>query len=127
MMDLLEGDALGYLATIRRDGSPHVTPLWVDHDGNTVIVDVRVDRVKAANMRERPAVALSIGDPRNADRHLDITGRVVSWSEDEDSWREHMNRLARRYLKVAEYPWFFEGERRQIFRIEPTGVHYEKG
>ena len=125
MLDLLEGDALGYLATIRRDGSPHVTPLWVDHDGNTVIVDVRVDRVKAANMRERPAVALSIGDPRNADRHLDITGRVVSWSE--EGWHDHMNALARRYLKVDEYPWFFEGERRQIFRIEPTGVHYEKG
>jgi PPOX class probable F420-dependent enzyme len=125
MMDLLEGDALGYLATIRRDGSPHVTPLWVDHDGNTVIVDVRTDRVKAANMRERPAVALSIGDPRNADRHLDITGRIVSWSE--EGWHEHMNKLARRYLKVDEYPWFFEGERRQIFRIEPTGVHFERG
>jgi PPOX class probable F420-dependent enzyme len=125
MMDLLEGDALGYLATIRRDGSPHVTPLWVDHDGSTVIVDVRTDRVKAANMRARPAVALSIGDPRNADRHLDITGRVVSWSE--EGWHEHMNKLARRYLKVDEYPWFFEGERRQIFRIEPTGVHFERG
>ena len=125
MIDLLEGDALGHLATIRADGSPHVTPLWVDHDGNTILVDVRVDRVKAANMRARPAVALSIVDPRNPNRHLDITGRVVSWSD--DGWHEHMNVLARRYLKVDEYPWFFEGERRQIFRIEPTGVHYEKG
>ena len=60
MIDLLEGDALGHLATIRADGTPHVTPLWIDHDGDTILVDVRVDRVKAANMRERPAVALSI-------------------------------------------------------------------
>src|SRR6266550_2442161 len=50
-IDLLEGDALGHLATLRADGTPHVTPLWVDHDGDTLLVDVRVDRVKAANMR----------------------------------------------------------------------------
>ena len=123
MIDLLESDALGHLATLRADGSPHVTPLWIDHDGNTILVDVRVDRIKAANMRERPAVALSIVDPRNPYRHLDIVGKVVSWSE--EGWREHMNALARRYMNVEEYPWFFEGERRQIFRIEPTGVHYE--
>ncbi len=125
MMDLLESDALGHLATLRADGSPHVTPLWVDHDGNTIIVDVRVDRVKAANMRERPAVALSIVDPRNPNRHLDIMGKVVSWSD--AGWHEHMNALARRYMHVDEYPWFFEGERRQIFRIEPTNIHFERG
>ena len=125
MIDLLETDALGHLATIRADGTPHVTPLWIDHDGDTILVDVRVDRIKAANMRERPSVALSIVDPRNPYRHLDIIGRVVSWSE--DGWREHMNALARRYMKADTYPWFFEGERRQIFRIQPTGVHYEKG
>lgn len=124
MIDLLEGDALAHLATTRADGTPHVTPLWIDHDGNTILVDVRVDRVKAANMRERPAVALSIVDPRNPYRHLDVTGRVVSWSE--EGWREHMNALARRYMKLDAYPWFFEGERRQIFRIEPTGVHFEE-
>ena len=125
MIDLLEGDALGHLATIRADGSPHVTPLWIDHDGDTILVDVRVDRVKAANMRERPAVALSIVDPRNPYRHLDITGRVVSWSE--DGWREHMDALSRRYLKVDLYPWSFPGERRAIFRIEATRVYHEAG
>jgi PPOX class probable F420-dependent enzyme len=65
VMDLLETDALGHLATVRANGTPHVTPLWVDHDGDTVLVNVRLDRVKAANMRERPAVAISIVDPRN--------------------------------------------------------------
>ena len=123
MMDLLEGEALAHLATTRRDGSPHVTPVWIDHDGDTILVDVRMDRVKAANMRERPAVALSLVDPKDPYRHLDVTGRVVSWSE--DGWREHMNKLSRRYMG-KDYPWFFEGERRAIFRIEPTGVHYEE-
>src|SRR5437773_11948027 len=94
MIDLLEGDALGHLATIRADGTPHVTPLWIDHDGDTILVDVRVDRVKAANMRERPSVALSIVDPRNPYRHLDITGRAVSSAE--VGLRERLTGPARR-------------------------------
>jgi PPOX class probable F420-dependent enzyme len=122
-MDLLEGDALGHLATIRADGTPHVTPLWIDHDGDSLLVNVRVDRVKSANMRARPAVALSVVDPRNPYRYLAITGRVVSWSE--DGRREHMDALSRRYLKVERYPWSFAGERRAIFRIELTHVYYE--
>ena len=124
-MDLLEGDALGHLATSRADGTPHVTPVWIDHDGGTVLIDVRVDRVKAANMRTRPDVALSIVDPRNPYRYIAITGRVVTWSE--DGWREHMDALSRRYLKVKKYPWSFAGERRAIFRIEVTRVYYENG
>ena len=123
--DLLEGDALGHLATVRANGTPHVTPLWVDHDGDAVLVNVRLDRVKAANMRARPDVAISIVDPRSPYRYLAITGRVASWSE--DGWQEHMNKLARRYMKVDRYPWFFAGEQRAIFRIVPTHVYYEMG
>ena len=123
--DLLEGEALGHLATVRADGTPHVTPLWVDHDGDTLLVNVRLDRVKAANMRERPAVALSVVDPRNPHRFLAVSGKVVSWSE--DGWREHMDALSRRYLKVDRYPWSFPGERRAIFRIEATRVYHEAG
>jgi len=124
-VDLLEGQALAHLATTRSDGSPHVTPVWIDHDGDVILVDARVDRVKAANMRSRPAVALSIVDPANPYRYMAISGRVASWSE--DGWREHMNSLARRYLKVDEYPWFFEGERRAIFRIDVDRVYTEDG
>ncbi|TMC34148.1 MAG: PPOX class F420-dependent oxidoreductase, partial [Chloroflexi bacterium] len=36
-IDLLEGDALGHLATLRADGSPHVTPVWIDHEGDTLL------------------------------------------------------------------------------------------
>src|ERR1700693_4552448 len=95
LLDLLESDARGPLATVRANGTPHVTPLWVDHDGDAVLVNVRLDRVKAANMRERPDVAISVVDPRNPYRYLAITGRVVSSSE--DGWQEHMNKLAQRY------------------------------
>jgi PPOX class probable F420-dependent enzyme len=124
-LDLLEGDALAHLATLRADGSPHVTPVWIDHQGDTLLVDVRIDRVKAANMRARPAVAVSIADPRNPLRFIAITGRVVSWSE--EGWPQHMDALSRRYLKVERYPWSQPGERREIFRIEPIRVHSDSG
>lgn len=57
-----------------------MTPLWIDHDGDTLLVDVRVDRVKAANMRERPAVAISIVDPRNPYSYLPVSGGQFSGS-----------------------------------------------
>jgi hypothetical protein len=76
-------------------------------------------------MRERPAVAISIADPENPYRYLAITGLVVSWSE--DGWREHMDKLSRRYMKVDRYPWSLPGERRAIFRISPTHVYFETG
>src|SRR2546425_12283046 len=109
LMDLLETDALGHLATVRADGTPHVTPLWIDHDGDTVLVNVRVDRVKAANMRERPAVAISIVDPRNSYRYLAITGAVGSWSE--EGGREQRYKLSPRDMNTDRYPWSFPGYR----------------
>src|SRR5260370_586413 len=108
-MDLLEGDALGHLATVRANGTPHVTPLWIDHDGDTVLVNVRVDRVKAANMRERPAVAISIVDPRNSYRYLALTEVVRPWTE--DGWSHHMDKLNRRSMKVDPCPWSSPGAR----------------
>src|SRR3989475_13217253 len=117
-IDLLEGEALGHLATVRADGTPHVTPLWVDHDGDTLLVNVRLDRVKAANMRQRTAVALSAVDPRNPHSFLAVSGEDVSWSE--DGRREHMDALSRRDRNVDRYPCALPGERRAMFRVQAT-------
>ncbi len=125
VVDLLEGRALAHLATIRKDGTPHVTPVWVDHDRDHLLVNVRVDRLKAANLRERRAVAVSVNDLANPYRYLTVSGIVVSWTE--DGWREHMDRLTQRYMGIPRYPWSFPGERRAIFRIAPQRVYFEMG
>jgi PPOX class probable F420-dependent enzyme len=125
LLDLLEGQALAHLATVRADGTPQVTPVWIDHDGQDLLVNSRLDRVKARHMQERPAVAVSVADPENPYRYLCVRGEVVGWTE--DGWREHMDRLARRYQRIAKYPWSFPGERRAIFRIRPRHVFYEDG
>src|SRR5467141_394281 len=70
--DLLKKPAFANLATVNADGSPQVTPVWVDFDGTHVIVNTARGRVKAKNLAREPRVALSIADPENPSRYLGI-------------------------------------------------------
>ena len=123
--DLLSGDALATLTTMRADGTPHPTPVWIDFEDGRLLVNTRADRVKAAHMQRRPAVALCIVDPRNPYRYLSVNGEVESVSE--DGALAHMDALARRYLRVRRYPWAAPGERRLLFRVRPTKIVADSG
>ena len=124
--DLFHGSSLAQLATLRADGTPHLTPVWVDlDDEGRVLVNARADRVKAAHMRERPEVAVCIVDERNPYRYVSVTG-VVEAVEEEGALR-HMDVLARRYLRVRTYPWASPGEKRFLFRIRPVRVLVDDG
>ena len=124
--DLFQGEALGQLATIRPDGSPHLTPVWVDVDEEgRVLVNARIDRVKAAHLRDRGLAAVCVVDPANPYRYLSVTGTVEQ--VDEEGAMAHMDSLSRRYLRVRKYPWARAGERRQLFRIRPSRVIWDDG
>jgi PPOX class probable F420-dependent enzyme len=123
--DLLRGDALALLATLRGDGAPHLTPIWIDLEDGMLLVNARADRVKALNMRRRGDVAVCVVDPANPYRYVSVTGVVES--VDEEGALAHMDRLARRYLRVRRYPWASPGERRLLFRIRPTRVLADSG
>ncbi|MFQ5815819.1 MAG: TIGR03618 family F420-dependent PPOX class oxidoreductase, partial [Candidatus Hydrothermarchaeaceae archaeon] len=73
-LDLFEKKAFANLATIMPDGSPQVTPVWVDVDGDDVLINSARGRQKDLNMRSRPQVALSIQDPDNPYRYLEVRG-----------------------------------------------------
>src|SRR5438093_13239069 len=76
-LDLMtQKKAFAHLATIMPDGSPQVTPVWFDYDGGVVRVNTAKGRVKARNLKEGAPVALSIMDPDNAYRYIQIRGRV---------------------------------------------------
>jgi PPOX class probable F420-dependent enzyme len=123
-MDLLSGRALGHLATVMPDGTPHVTPVWVDGDGAHVLVNTAVGRVKDVNMRARPEVGIEILDPQDPYRFLSVRGRVVDVVEGDVAER-HMDGLARRYTgrswehQRASRP----AERRVLFKISPAHVY----
>src|SRR6266436_855385 len=94
--DLLEKPAFGNLGTLMADGSPQVTPVWVDYDGAYVRVNSAKGRVKDKNMRRDKRVALSIQDPDNPYRYLAIRGEVAEITE--NGADAHIDALAKKYL-----------------------------
>lgn len=115
--DLLEKKAFAHLATVNGDGTPQSTPVWIDYDGTHVLVNSARGRRKDRNMRERAAVALSMIDPDNPYRYLEVRGRVVEVTE--RGADAHIDALAKRYLGLDRYPNRREGEVRVIYRILP--------
>ncbi len=119
--DLLTKPAFANLATLNPDGSPQVTPVWVDFDGSHLIVNTARGRVKAKNLAREPRVALSIADPENPYRYLGIQGRVVEMTE--KGGDAHIDKMAKKYLGKDSYPGRRAGEVRIVVKIEPDKVH----
>lgn len=119
-LDLFEKKAFAHLATVMPDGSPQVSPVWMDLDGDVVRVNSAVGRVKDQNIRRNPNVALSIVDPENPYRFLLIRGQVVEITQ--YGADAHIDALAKKYLELDEYPYRQPGEVRVIYRICPEQV-----
>lgn len=109
-----------HLATIMTDGTPQVTPVWLDYTGNLVRVNSARGRTKVRNMKEGTAVALSMVDPDNAYRGMQVRGRVTRVTE--DGADAHIDSLAKKYLGKDTYPFRQPGEVRVLYEIEPTAV-----
>lgn len=116
-VDLLKKKSFAHLSTLMADGTPHVTPVWIDYDGECVLVNSSKGRQKDINMEARAQVALSIQDPDDAYRYLAIRGPIVEITE--DGADEHIDKLAQRYLGEEKYPFRGPGEVRRIYRIVP--------
>jgi len=121
-LDLFQKPTVGHLATLMPDGTPQVTPVWVDYDGRHVLVNSAAGRRKDLNMTERRRVAIEIADPDNPNRYVAVRGSVVEITE--AGADEHLDRLARRYLGRDRYPdsYRFPGEVRRIYKIAPEKV-----
>jgi PPOX class probable F420-dependent enzyme len=115
--DLLSKKAFAFLATLMPDGSPQVTPVWLDLDGEFIRVNSAKGRLKDKNMRRDARVALSMIDPENPYRHLSIRGKVVGVTE--NGADAHIDALAKKYLGLDTYPNRQPGEVRVIYRIQP--------
>lgn len=122
---LLEGMHLAHVGTINADGSPQVTPVWVDHDGDTVLINTAKGRIKERNLSRDPRVSISIVDAANPYRPLTIKGRVLELTE--EGADAHIDKLAKRYLNEDSYPFRQPGEVRILVRIEPERVTYGLG
>jgi hypothetical protein len=115
--DLLTSTALADIATIGPHGEPQVTPVWFGWDGQHVRFSQTKTRQKLHNVQRDPRIALSIVDPANPYRYLEIRGRVVAVEEDPNL--DFINAMAKKYLNQDKYPWHREGDERVIIVIEP--------
>jgi PPOX class probable F420-dependent enzyme len=120
-LDLFQKKSFGQLATLMPDGTPQVSPVWVDYDGKHILINTAKDRVKDKNMRRDPRVGLDLMDPDNPYRHLSVRGRVVGSTE--QGADEHIDKMAKKYLGQDKYPYRSPGEVRVIYKIDPKGAH----
>lgn len=109
-----------HLATVMPDGSPHSSPVWVDMEGDTIVINTAQGRVKDKNMRRDPHVAISVTDPDNSYSTLMVRGKVTKFTT--DGADDHIDKMAKKYLGKDKYPFRKPGEVRVIYRIEPTVV-----
>jgi PPOX class probable F420-dependent enzyme len=119
-LDLFDKKAFGHLATIMPDGSPQVTPVWVDYDGKCVRFNSARGRVKDKNVRRNAQVAISMQDPDNPYRYLEIRGRVVEITE--TGADEHANKLSQKYTGKPDYTKRSPAEVRVLYKVEPQKV-----
>ena len=120
-LDLFQKKSFANLATIMPDGRPQVTPVWCDFDGKSILINTAKGRVKDRNMRRDPRVSMSIMDPENPYRYVEIRGRVAGFVE-AGAADDQINRMAKKYLGKDVYPFRQPGEVRVLYSIEPERV-----
>ena len=117
----IEGPNLAFLAEVMEDGSPHVSPVWIDHENGHLTFNTAIGRLKERNIRRDARVALSIADRDDPFSKVDIRGRVVEIIEGEEAERQ-IDALARKYIGQDTYPWRRPGEVRVKVLVEPLVV-----
>jgi len=120
VLKLIEEKNFAHLATLLHDGSPHVAPVWVDHDGDTILVNTAIGRVKQKNILKDPRVALSIAEQNNPYNRVEIRGRVISQTR--DGADAHIDKLANKYTGTKTYQKSSPNEKRIIIKIEPLHI-----
>jgi PPOX class probable F420-dependent enzyme len=116
--DLLKDEtkAFAFLGTLMPDGSPQVTPVWFNTDGEYILINSAVGRQKDRNMRARPKVAMTIMDPKRPYRYMQVRGKVVEITT--DGAAAHIHALSNKYHgRDYNLP---EGQIRVVYRISPS-------
>lgn len=117
---LIEGKNFGFLATLKKDGSPHVTPVWVDHADGDILVNTTTDRAKVRHVKNDPRVAIAIVDNQDPYKYAMVQGKVIEVTE--NGAEEHIDKLAFKYTGMKKYQKARKDEKRVIIKIRPVKV-----
>ncbi len=116
---LIERPVLANVATVDHRGRPQLTPVWIDIDGDDLVFNTAKGRAKQANLDRQPWVAVSVVDPDDPYRVVIVRGKV---EETEEGAAAHIDKLAKKYLGLDEYPMHRPGEVRIIYRVKADHV-----
>ena len=119
---LFKGKNFACFATVMADGSPQVTPVWVDYSDGNILINTAEGRTKVRNISKNPKVAVSVTDSTNPYTMVSVRGRIVGQTNTNAD--EHIDRMAKKYLDVDKYPFRAPGEKRVLLKIKPESVLY---
>ncbi len=118
--ELFRGKNWGTVVTLREDGSPHATPVWIDTDGENVVFNTAIGRAKERHLRRDPRVAVTVlpaADQQSG--YVSVTGTAEI---SEEGAVDHINRMAKKYLDQDTYPYLQPDERRVVVTVKPDKV-----
>ncbi len=113
---------LGAVATIREDGTPHVTPVWVDYDGEHVLFNTAAPRAKWKNLKRDPRVTVEVHSLENPYEYVMVSG-TAELDENEERANRHIDKMSLKYRGIPKYQNHNPGERRVIVRVKPERVY----
>jgi PPOX class probable F420-dependent enzyme len=117
-VQLLKGRNFANVAVIRPDGTPHVTPVWVDWDGENVIVNLDATRKKLEYIRRDPRVSIEVFNLDNPYEYVAVTGPAELT---EEGANEHINEMSHKYFGPdRDYP--LGDSQRVLVRVKPERV-----
>lgn len=115
--DLLDSTALAHVATVGPGGEPQTSPVWFDWDGTYLKFSQTTGRQKYKNLNAEPRIAVSIVDPTNPYRYLEVRGTVAAIDDDPDN--AFIDSMAKKYINQDKYPWHQPGDQRVVVKVEP--------
>jgi PPOX class probable F420-dependent enzyme len=120
---LLDGKNHAVVSTLNEDGSIHSTVVWANVEGGKVAVNSALGRKWPTNLQSNPTINVTVYDEKNPYEYVEIRGTATATT---DGAKEHIDRLAKKYIGADEYPFLQPGEQRVMFVVEPTLVRHQK-
>ncbi len=120
---LFEGKNLVFIASLMKDGSPQVTPTWVDIEDGTILVNTAVGRTKQKNVSRDQRVALALVDQNNQFDMVTVRGKVVEQIKGKEA-EDHADKLTKKYLGLDKYHRTAPDEQRIILKIKPEKIFH---
>jgi PPOX class probable F420-dependent enzyme len=114
---LFQGRNLAFISTLTKDGSPHITPMWADMEGDVILINTFESSAKSKNIKKDPRIAISVVESNNPYNMVSIKGRVVDQTT--EGADEHLKKLAKRYLGIGKYYYREPNRKRVILKIKP--------